>query len=235
MKVAICFYGQPRRYKEILNDWKNVIDELSADVFIHTWSGVDRIGNYIDINSIIDDYNPKEIQVSTLHKFLQLIPEKYAYQNHSYHVMQRTYSSTVSFAIMNEYTKNFNKKYDIVIETRMDVKIRDFIKFINFIKSIKENDDSLYVCSNHRQGHVEFDDAIMVGKYEIISPLWMNAFSNTIEFINKTSVIPGNEFNITRYVIESNIYGKIKRTTNMDYDLLSLESDKSLINVHQNI
>ena len=57
MKIAICFYGQPRRYKEVLDDWKRVIKETNADVFMHTWSGKDRIGNNIDINE-----NPPNVE-----------------------------------------------------------------------------------------------------------------------------------------------------------------------------
>jgi hypothetical protein len=235
MRIAICFYGQPRRYKEVLNDWKHVINETNADVFIHTWSGKDRIGNDIDVNELINDYNPKEIQVSNLHKFLSLIPEKYNYQNQSYHVMQRTYSSTISFNILNQYSRDFKKEYDLVIETRLDVKLHNFDKFIFFIKNIKKDDFNLYVCMNHWYGHTEFDDAIMVGNNKVLSPLWLNAFSNTIDFINKTSVIPANEYNLTRYVIDSNLYDNIKRVSEMNYDLLSLQTSISLVDIHQNI
>jgi hypothetical protein len=34
MKIAICFYGQPRRYKQVLDQWYKIITELNADIFI---------------------------------------------------------------------------------------------------------------------------------------------------------------------------------------------------------
>ena len=233
MRIAICFYGQPRRYKEILNYWKRVIHETNADVFMHTWSGKDRIGNNIDINELVDDYNPKEIQISNLHSFLKLIPDDYIFQNQSYHVMQRTYSSTMSFNMLNQYSKDFKKEYDLIIETRLDVKLHNFDNFISFIKNIKEDDLNLYVCANHWSGHTEFDDAIMVGNNKTISPLWTNAFSDTIDFINKTHIIPANEHNLTRYVIESNLYNNIKRASEMNYDLLYLPPQNLILNQNE--
>jgi hypothetical protein len=230
MKIAICFYGQPRRYKEVLDDWKRVIKETNADVFIHTWYGKDRSGNDIDVNELQKDYNPKEMQVSNLHSFLSLIPEDYTFQTQCYHVMQRTYSSTMSFNVLNQYSKDFKKEYDLIIETRLDVKLHNFDNFISFIKNLKEDNLNLYVCANHWSGHVVFDDAIMVGNNKIMSPLWINAFSDTIDFINKTHVIPSNEHNLTRYVIESNLYENVKRVSEMNYDLLYLPAETLILN-----
>jgi len=53
MNIAICFYGQPRKYKQVLSQWKKIISELNADVFIHTWYGQDRGRVDIDINELI--------------------------------------------------------------------------------------------------------------------------------------------------------------------------------------
>ena len=58
-KVAICFYGQPRFYKQVLPIWHKIIKELDADVFLHTWYGQERTKNYVDVNELITDFQPK--------------------------------------------------------------------------------------------------------------------------------------------------------------------------------
>ena len=81
MRIAICFYGQPRKYKKVLDQWQKLIKELNADVFIHSWYGIDRGRNEIDVNELTKDFNPKEIEISDKHKFIELIPEDATYQN----------------------------------------------------------------------------------------------------------------------------------------------------------
>jgi hypothetical protein len=73
----------------------------------------------------------------------------------------------------------------------------------------------------------------MVGNNKTISPLWTNAFSDTIDFINKTRIIPSNEYNLTRYVMESNLYYNIKRVSEMNYDLLYLPAENLILNQNE--
>ena len=67
MKVALVLSGQPRQYD--IDKWKHLINELSADVFIHNWYGKDRESDITDINKVIYDFQPKEMSVSNPHKF----------------------------------------------------------------------------------------------------------------------------------------------------------------------
>lgn len=234
MKVAICFYGQPRKYKKVLEQWQLIINELDADVFIHTWYGLDRGKQLIDSNELITDFSPKEIQTSNQHKFINLIPEDCKYENQSYHAMQQAFTITESFKLMKNYSNIFNKKYDVVIKCRMDIELINIFEFIEFIKTeIKEN--NLYVAGNHWQHHIEFDDNIMVGSYEIMKEIYSNFFDYTIETISKTKIIPGGEQNIFRYIRDTNLLQKIKKINQLNFNLLVYQKNEEIILNHNEI
>jgi hypothetical protein len=228
MKVAICFYGQPRKYKEVLTQWQNLIEELNADVFIHTWYGQDRGKSEIDINQLVKDFNPKEIKVSNPHKFIELISEDSQYENQSYHAMNQAYSISSSFKIMNDYSNSFNLKYDIIIKCRMDIKLHNLINLIQFIKNMNKN-DYLYVAGNHWQYHMEFDDNIMIGNVELMNVVSLNFFDYTISNINKTKLIPGGEQNIFRYVIAKELLSNIIKNENLNFTLLTYSKGEEII------
>jgi hypothetical protein len=228
MKVAICFYGQPRKYKEVLSQWEVLISELNADVFIHTWHGQDRGKNQIDVNELIKDFNPKEIKVSNPHKFIELIPTDFIYENKSYHAINQSYSISNCFKIMNNYSNSFNIQYNLIIKCRMDINLHNIINVIEFIKSQNKN-NNLYVAGNHWQHHMEFDDNIMIGNKELMNQISLNFFDYTIDIIKKTKLIPGGEQNIFRYVIQNQLLSNIVKNENLNFTLLTYSKGEELI------
>jgi hypothetical protein len=228
MKVAMCFYGQPRKYKKVLDQWQILINELNADVFIHTWYGQDRGKNKIDVNELIEDFNPKEIKISNPHKFIELIPTDSVYENQSYHATNQAYSISNCFKIMNEYSNTFNIKYDLIIKCRMDINLHNIITLIEFIKSENKN-NNLYVAGNHWQHHMEFDDNIMIGNMDLMNKISLNFFNYTIDIINKTKLIPGGEQNIFRYVIENQLLSNIIKNQNLNFTLLTYNVGEEII------
>lgn len=234
MKLAICFYGQPRKYKEVLSKWKILISELNADVFIHTWYGQDRGKNKINVNELIKDFNPKEIKISNPHKFIQFIPEDSKYENQSYHAMNQSYSISNSFKIMNEYSKSFGVEYDLIIRCRMDIDLHNILSLIDFLKNQNKN-DNLYVAGNHWQHHMEFDDNIMVGNTKLMNQISLNFFDYTMDVINKTKLIPGGEQNIFRYVITNELLQNIVKNENLNFTLLTYkEGEEIILNQNEN-
>lgn len=228
MKVAICFYGQPRKYKKVIDQWQLIISELNADVFIHTWFGKDRGKTEIDVNELIKDFSPKEIQVSNPHKFISLIPEDSKYENQSYHAMQQSYSISKSFEILENYSNEFDVKYDVIIKCRMDIDIKNIFEFIELIQSgIKNNE--IYVAGNHWKHNLEFDDNIMVANTDLIKNVYINFFKYTIHYINKTKIIPGGEQNIFRYFVNLDLLKNIKKVENLNFDLLVYEKNEQII------
>jgi len=232
MKVAICFYGQPIRYKQVLEQWNKVISELGADVFIHTWYGQDRGRVDIDVNELINDFSPKEIEVSSPHRFIDLIPKDANYENQSYHGMNQAYTINKVIQLLESYSYNFNKKYDVVIKSRFDITLLDVDMFIEFVKN-KIEEKKLYVAANHWVGSDMFDDNIMVGTTESITNMSNRYFKYTIDFINTTKIIPGGEQNVFRYI---NHIGELQNITKIDsvnFKLIPLPFNEIILNQNE--
>lgn len=229
MKIAICFYGQPRKYKEVLNQWKQIIKELEADIFIHSWYGIDRGRNVINIDELINDFTPKEIEISTKYKFIELIPEDSTYENQSYHSINQAYSINKSIQLLENYTNNFQTSYDIVIKTRFDITLHSVDNFINFVKNQVEN-NKLYVAGNHWLDHELFDDNIMVGNSNMILNVTKEYFNYTIDYINETKIIPGGEQNLLRYIKSKELINNIVKTNPLNFSLIHLPINEIIIN-----
>ena len=229
MKVAICFYGQPRFYKQVLPIWQKVIKELETDVFIHTWCGQDRASSVTNIDELINDLNPKEIKISQPHRLLDLVSEDSKFENQSFHGIQQAYTISNSILLLNEYEVNTNTQYDVIIRCRMDIELHNPDLFVEFIKNgIEEN--GLYVCSNHWEGHTMFDDNIMVGTGSIIKNMFLQYFEYTIAIINHTKLIPGGEQNIFRYVQYRNVLENIIKTNALNFNLLYIPVEQLILN-----
>lgn len=232
MNVAICFYGQPRRYKQVLSQWNKIISELNADIFIHTWYGQDRGRVDIDVNELIKDFSPKEIEVSSPHRFIDLIPKDANYENQSYHGMNQAYTINKVIQLLESYSYNFNKKYDVVIKSRFDITLLDVDMFIEFVKN-KIEEKKLYVAANHWIGSDMFDDNIMVGTTESITNMSNRYFKYTVDFINTTKIIPGGEQNIFRYI---NYIGELQNITKIDsinFKLIPLPFNEIILNQNE--
>jgi hypothetical protein len=232
MKIAICFYGQPRRYKTVLEQWNRIISELDADVFIHTWYGQDRGRVDINVNELIEDFSPKEIEVSNPHKFIELIPEDSKYENQSYHGMNQAYTISRCLGLINDYSINLQKEYDIIIKSRMDITIENVDEFIKFIKSGIE-DNKLYVAANHWQGSNMFDDNIMAGKSSLIKDISINYFNYTIQFIKETKIIPGGEQNIFRWIVGIGMIDNIQKVGGLNFSLIPLPFNEIILNQNE--
>jgi hypothetical protein len=137
MKVAISFHGQPRFYKEAFIQWERYINELNADVYIHTWWGEDMIGElypcaphakpHLDDKDMLVRDNIVE-EIKELYK-----PKGFDYD--SYKTFQTpdwaTKGTNKEHAVFQFYTQYRSKElvkesgidYDIVIRTRMDLYI----------------------------------------------------------------------------------------------------------------
>ena len=232
MKVAICFYGQPRRYKQVLEQWNRIISQLNADVFIHTWYGQDRGRVDINVNELIEDFSPKEIEVSSPHKFIELIPEDSKYENQSYHGMNQSYTISRCLMLINDYSKNLETNYDIIIKSRMDITIKNVDEFIKFIKN-KIEDGLLYVAGNHWQGFTMFDDNLMAGKSNLIKDISLNYFNYTIDFIRKTKIIPGGEQNVFRWIDGIGMLDKIQKVDGLNFSLIPLPFNEIILNQNE--
>ena len=202
---------------------------MEADVFIHTWYGQDRASSVTNIDELINDLNPKEIKISQPHRLLDLVSEASKFENQSFHGIQQAYTISNSISLLNEYEVNTNTQYDVIIRCRMDIELHNPDLFVEFIKNgIEEN--GLYVCSNHWEGHTMFDDNIMVGTGSIIKNMFLQYFEYTIAIINHTKIIPGGEQNIFRYIQYRNLLGNIVKTDTLNFNLLYIPTEQLILN-----
>lgn len=137
MKVAISFYGQPRFYKQTFPQWSRYIEELGADVYMHTWWGEDMVGDLYPCaphakpglydkdmlvhENIIEEltqlYQPKRIEYDSYKTFE--LPKwtsddlKKQYTAFQFYTQYRS----------KELVKESGNDYDIVIRTRIDLHI----------------------------------------------------------------------------------------------------------------
>lgn len=232
MKIAICFYGQPRKYKEVLDQWQKVIKELNVDVFIQTWYGEDRGRNFIDINELIKDFQPKEIKVSNPHKFINLIPKDSVYETQSYHAMQQAYAVTNCLETISIFSEALKQDYDLIIKARMDIKLHNVDMFIDFIK-INKDVDLLYAAGNHWQGHTKFDDNIMVGSANKMKSIYMDFFKYTIDYIKSTKIIPGGETNHFNWFEFLKITRNVVKVDPLNFSLLPYKLEEIILNENE--
>lgn len=233
MSTAICLYGQPRKYKQVLDQWRYIISELDADVFIHTWYGQDRGRVGININELIEDFSPKEIRVSAPHKFRDIIPAQAEYENTSYHAMNQAYSINESVVSCISYSKSLRKEYSTMVRSRFDLTLENPRIFVEFVKNNIEN-GKVYVAGNHWQGSQMFDDNLMIGQADIIKRISTDYFEYTIDTINKTNIIPGGESNIHKYINDNSMSQAVTKETSLNHSLIRLPIDEIIINQNEN-
>jgi len=138
MKVALCFYGQPRFYNEAFKVWTRYIDALDADVFVHTWWGDDMVGELYPCaphakSSLSDDsllvksdiidniknlYKPKDIEYNSYNHIKNVNNDKAYYQFYTQYRVK-------------ELVNKCGIKYDVVIKTRFDLYIGVSIPIYN--------------------------------------------------------------------------------------------------------
>ena len=230
MKIALCLYGQPRFYKQVLPIWNKIITELNVDVFIHTWYGEDRAGSITNSNELITDFIPKEIGISSLHKFMELIPAGSKFENQSYHGMQQAYSISNSIKLQHDYSEMYGG-YDLIIKSRMDIELQYPDALIQLIKEPIHTD--LYVCSNHWPDGVMFDDNLMIGTPELIEHIFLDYFNTTINTIRSTHIIPGGEQNIVRQINQCKFLDNIRKRKELDFNLLYISKENLILNQNE--
>jgi hypothetical protein len=229
MKVALVLSGQPRKYD--IDRWKHLINELNADVFIHTWYGQDRGGEITDINKIISEFQPKEISISNPHKFLDIIPEDSYFVTTSYHTINLSFSMSNAIINMMQYSNMFDKKYDVVIRSRFDLLLSDVNKVVEAIK-VNSNSEFLFVASNHWQGHNQFDDNIMFGNFKNIS-YFSNYYGSVIEEIYKTKEIQTGERSMFEFCNKAGFLQNIKRISELDFEPVRIPLSKLILNQNE--
>lgn len=140
MKIALCFYGQPRFYNnvEILEFLRDIKAEGEVDVYMHLWKPSSGKNFYkspwtsIDPNTEIDIENIKEKIEDIYEPVSLLIEEEREFVSDpksflrspaptSPEIVHRMYYSQAKVA---ELLKNGGKEYDLVFKIRTDSAVK---------------------------------------------------------------------------------------------------------------
>jgi hypothetical protein len=141
MKIALCFYGQPRFYNnaEILEFLRDIKAEGEVDVYMHLWKPKDA-KNYMrspwtsieESSAVIDIENIKEKIEDIYEPAALLVEEERTFVNDS-KVFSRTPAPTspeivhrmyYSQAQVGELLKQSGKSYDLVFKMRTDSAVK---------------------------------------------------------------------------------------------------------------
>jgi len=187
MKIALCFYGQPRNVTESFDLIKeNLIDTNKIeDVFIHTWwrpefklnpsykvntdSGPPVILREEDLQFMRDKYSPRKILIENDKEIKFHSPELITSHLKPYASLDRIfpsfYSRMKAFSLLKEYESQFNTKFDDVCIIRTDTKVKIPIK-IKDLDLSKMNINSIEWNPNNDKRYVS--DFIIISNRDLM-------------------------------------------------------------------
>lgn len=136
MKIALCFSGQARSFKQGYEYYKkNLLDHYDVDVFIHTWS-------FDGSEELIDLYKPKKYHIDDPYtqSFAKKIDETYIRTpNREKFPARFTYAMFDSMdhcaSLLTKEVFLSHKNYDWVIRSRTDYALNVKIPFENLDSS----------------------------------------------------------------------------------------------------
>lgn len=212
MKVALCFFGQPRHINNPytwLSHKYHIIDKYKADVFCHAWiSGEEKAFDYADqvkdelkskenidaANIILKKYNPKKYIFEKPRQFklddslAPVIKQKQIEYNAriigSFNWSPNNENNHLSqIYSMSKSISLLNDNYDWVFLTRYDT----YIYELPNIYSLEKN--NLYLDN---QWLTNFSDVMMIGSQPQIEAL--NCYDNISELCHKIWYFSAEEF-----------------------------------------
>ena len=194
MKIAICFFGKTvnkgglKDFEKGFNNIKNQVMQYNPDIFIHSWNS--------NNSNVLKKYKPKKI-------LLENPPFK---KSNNFGTRCMFYSIKKSIELKNEYEKQYNFKYDIVLLSRFDISGRaDRLVF-----DINDNMDDIYFSRDFWKNGVIVDHWCYCNSLnmDIISKI----FDNIENYIRDKSYKYGynNHLLFQYHLVKNNLIKKIK-------------------------
>ena len=175
MRVAVCFKGFLRHWKQTYPNWKRLFDKYETDVFIHTWDtdeykdntevinlGSGSVGGVpLDIDGVEKLYNPKKFVTETYSKF------------HNRFVKESEWLEENRKIYAQQYPDNFWIHY-----SRYVPMLSVFYKWMevsNLKKQYEIDNNFVYDVVLHARTDFLVDDAFTLAKTtEIVTGPWPN-------------------------------------------------------------
>ena len=167
LKIAILLSGHIRK-NSILKGFNQFCTNENYHVFIHTWDNIGIKGNETLLNdtsvptSVISEINKftnvKKHEIENNKSWIESQEIKDNYFNFSspeIFIKSQLYSINKSYKLMEEYSKENNIEYDIVLKVRFDCDITSFNLTDKTISDIKTHD--IIFTPNHDNQHTHLD------------------------------------------------------------------------------
>jgi hypothetical protein len=164
-KIAILLSGHIRK-NNVSDSIKKHFSKYDYDVFVHSWDNIGLKGQETNIDDVVQkDYvlneiqtipNVKKIQIENNKQFLTNLPEsKVEYFNFSSpepFIKSKLYTILRSYELMEEYQKETNQKYQMVLRLSFDTEI-SFATFDDALFDEVNNYDIIFTsdldCHSH--------------------------------------------------------------------------------------
>jgi hypothetical protein len=213
MKIAFCFYGQPRLFRkgfENIREFCRLNSDHEFDFFFHTWYDEIFVGKYYECSKfrninpsellieknlkeeIINLYSPKSYLFESPKIFdLESIKKSKLYELSNERVklsiqntLSNVYSKYTVSNILENFCNSYNIKYDLVISIRFD-----FLNKLDFIisKDINLNTINCVYCIDNLH-RIYVNDCIVVSNY-INYIYYSKAYINIEKIINNEKFI----------------------------------------------
>lgn len=201
MKIALCFYGQPRSVENGYQYFKKfILDKHDVDIYAHLWE-------HANINAFFDLYSPITYKVEKQINFI--VPEgiygiqpwhgEHAFTTHAFNSISQAYSYYECNKLRNSYSSKHNINYDLIIKARTDTKI--YCLDMEFIKPNMYNvpaepsgfiyNDVIAFCSSNISD-------IIANKYENFNTWYSNKVYDFIPESLNYRVLQENDIDIYR-------------------------------------
>jgi hypothetical protein len=199
-RVALCLYGQPRNYIEGHKYIKQfILEKYEPTVFFHTWFDKDLAGTIYDVSPWRTiDQNYKTMKEDTIDNLVQLYqPERYYYEkpitfnieniinSNGYqktekktnvnNTLSQMFSRQRVRNILEEYQKENNMTFDMVIGIRFDIQISKLEDF-----DVTQN---IYVFNFHKERPLIFPDNIIISNSTNFLKIF-DIFNNILNLLN---------------------------------------------------
>lgn len=223
MKVALCFFGQPRLLNNpysYLSHKYWILDRYDTDIFVHTWiSSENKEFDYADqvkikskeINGsdkiILNKYKPKKyifeppIKFELSHQSKEVIKSKKEEQKikwgkySDFNFTKNNENNHLSqLYSMSKSIELIDKQYDWVILSRFDNYIISFPNLFNL------DNNELYLDNKYYDPNSDvnnFSDVIMIGGLEQVKSL--NLYDNIDNLIKHIEIFQPEEFKRVAY------------------------------------
>jgi len=167
LKVAILLSGHIRK-NSILKGIRQFCNNANYHIFIHTWDNLGLKGNETSLNdasipttvmSEINNFtNLKKYEIENNKSWIESQEMRNNYFNFSspeIFIKSQLYSINKSYKIMEEYSKENDIEYDVVLKVRFDSDMFAFSLSDKTISDIKNHD--IIFTPNHDNKHTHMD------------------------------------------------------------------------------